>query len=192
MLYKAMYANQSICNALDIKLLTQATCEMFVFDYLITKLTCNWITLIYLIIHLQKVCELLAKQLQNNRVSKTHTWKNVFTKIIQNLFNILPFEQRTCKTGTFSYFWHNLTTFFLIFYVKIAILVHNSAQNNIKLNSDRPKKIYFYNICKTHAWGFFISKTLAYFWHNQTKFFFKYFMLKQQFKCITLRKILSS
>ena len=47
------------------------------------------------------------------------------------------------KTGTFSYFWYNLTKFFKIFLVVMAILVHNSARNYIKQNSDRAKEFTF-------------------------------------------------
>ena len=78
------------------------------------------------------------------KVSKTHGHTDICPrKIFQNPRKILTFECGTCKTGTFSYFLHILTKFFEMLYVFIAISVHNSVQNVVKLNSDRAKKITF-------------------------------------------------
>ena len=59
------------------------------------------------------------------------------------LNKILILERETGKTGPFSYFWYNLTKLKKIFLVFMAILVHNSAQNYIKQNSDRAKEFTF-------------------------------------------------
>ena len=47
-------------------------------------------------------------------------------KIFQKSSNFFTFDCQSCKTGTFSYFWHNLTEIF--------------ALNVVKLNSFRAKK----------------------------------------------------
>ena len=48
-----------------------------------------------------------------SKASKTHKHTDACRpKIFQNLRKILPFEHKTCKTGTFSYFWPNLTKVF--------------------------------------------------------------------------------
>ena len=53
-----------------------------------------------------------------NRVSKTHGQMDACPrKIFCNQHKPFSFEHKTGKTGTFSYFWYNLTTFCQIFYV---------------------------------------------------------------------------
>ena len=49
---------------------------------------------------------------QEPRASKMHAHVDACPrKIFQNLRKILTFEHYTCKTVTFSYFWHHLETF---------------------------------------------------------------------------------
>ena len=73
----------------------------------------------------------------HSRASKTHGHADGCPR------KILNFECKSCKTGTFSYFWYNFTKFFQILNVLLAISPHNSAQNFMKENSDRAKKITF-------------------------------------------------
>ena len=52
----------------------------------------------------------------------------------------LTFKCKTLKTDTFSYVWPNLTKFLKILNVFLAVLLPNSAQNFMKVNSDSATK----------------------------------------------------
>ena len=81
--------------------------------------------------------------LQTEIIKRKNTRTHVCAFFFQNLRKIWILECKTGKTGTFSYFGFNLTKFFQILYVFMATLVHNFAQNYIKLNSDGAKKFTF-------------------------------------------------
>ena len=54
------------------------------------------------------------------------------------------FETQNWQNSHFLFCWYNLTKFFVkysLFFM--AILVHNSAQNQVRLNSDRTKEFTF-------------------------------------------------
>ena len=61
-------------------------------------------------------------------------------KLFQNIHNIFFWKAKLAKQALFHIFGTLWRFCLQIFYVFKAILVHNSAQNCIKLNSDRAKE----------------------------------------------------